>query len=441
MNYRGFLLFELLVAIALFLTSVAGIVFIMQNLQITSQNISLRLDTSRKAEDDIDLAYSILENDFFAENLPSSISIINENDFTKILKNSIYQRRITNTSFALGQNTCSNDFDQEDIEGLEIQPMINMTLGNLNKPTDLDVVGDYLFLTSNSSIQSDPDFYIYDIHDIENPILISSLNTGPGAASVHIVGNYAYLANQSINGQLQVIDLTDINVPKLIKTIKLPGTYTDNTVVGNKITFINHKLFLATPKSSIAELHAFDVSDLSNPIWKGSYEINAGPNDLMTKHTEDQDFLYVASPSDPELILLDVTDVSEPIQIDQFDAPTGIGNGKSLGGNGNNIALGRTVGNKELYLLTNYDELQELSSIAIGSSISAIILRKNYVFSLISKTGDQFQVFGISSSAINKATSKKFSFGSDVLTLDCDKKSFFILTSNPSKPFFIIKKS
>ncbi len=110
-------------------------------------------------------------------------------------------------------------------------------------PTDIKVKGKYLYLSTNSSKASDLDLYIYDISDFDHLILVSSLNTGPGISSMQIVGNYIYLANKSINAQLQVIDATDLSHLKLISSIKLPGIYNDNTTIGMKILYDKGKVF------------------------------------------------------------------------------------------------------------------------------------------------------------------------------------------------------
>ncbi len=53
----------------------------------------------------------------------------------------------------------------------------------------------------------------------------------------------------------------------------------------------------------IEELHIFDAKDLTNPIWKSSFEINGAVNSLAINENK----LFVATPSNPELLMFDIS--------------------------------------------------------------------------------------------------------------------------------------
>ena len=458
MKSQGSLLFELLLSLALFLFMVPTFSFLIETYQNQIAYFQLRIQAKRAAQTELDRAYNQLKNDFYIENietkypegsLKGKIMIQFENDASRIIISSVsykiknkkyeikFKRRITNPELALGKNTCSDHFKKTDFDNFKVNSA-NFSLDSKNKPTDIDIVGHYLFISLDGPTSTLPDLYIYDAHNHSNPAYLSSLNTGPGIQAIQVVGSLLYAANQSINSQLQVIDVADLKNPKLIKSIKLPGTYKDSTVVGRKILFNQNKLFLGTEKSSINEVHFFDVQNLS-PEWKGSYELGSGVNALAHFHNKTVDSLYVANPLNPELIEIDTHNLNEPTKKGQFDAPSGSGNGKSLDIFGDQIALGRTIGDRGLYLLNLSDNLREISSINIEGSINDLINSAGYIFIATTNPKDIFQIYEVSTSTLNRINHTKVSSNLKIAALDCDKKSFFLLTEDPTSPLITIE--
>jgi hypothetical protein len=210
------------------------------------------------------------------------------------------------------------------------------------------------------------------------PTIIGKLNTGPGLSSLTVVNDYAFVGNTSINGQLQIIDISSPAAPVLKKTFKLPGSYTDNTTIANTLTYDSGKVYLGTQKSQITELHIIDVSEVATPLELGSYEINAGINSLLVR----DGLVYVASPATEEIKIIDASDPSSLYQLGNFDAPGGSGNGKSLNAIDNTLALGRTVGGQELYQLNLVDPLRPslLSARDLNTSINALAASPTWLF-------------------------------------------------------------
>lgn len=448
-------MFEILLAVSIFLFSIGGILFAMRSLErhIISEN--LRLEAKRYAKSEIDRAYLLLRDDFDrseiegfdTDRLDSDIQILYENEASKIIKGIVsfnlfgndrdvsLWRRITKPEYGLGKSTCSDAFSTTTIQNFNMYQPQAISFGAGNIPTDIDVVGDFLYLSADGSLASLSDLFIFDVSNPLNPVLKSSLNTGPGISAIHVVKNVVYAANQSINAQLQVISTENLNTPSLIRNIKLPGIYTDGTVVGRKVLYDSGKVYLGTEKNSINELHIFSVEDLTNPIWKSSYEIGAGINSFAAE----KKFLYLASPSNPELFKFDVSEATNPTLLATFNASTGLGNGKSLARYDEDLLFGRTVGNKEIYLLK---DMEVKSSMSVGASVDDVILKKDLVFAMTSKLSDFFQIYRTNASSSTGTLERfgpRFSFNSRTIALDCDKKSFFILTSDPLNPYLLIK--
>ena len=117
-----------------------------------------------------------------------------------------------------------------------------------------------------------------DISDVYNPVLIGSYDTVGTTAGVMVAGDHAFLG-QSTDG-LVIADVSDPNA------VQITGR-SDGGADGESV-LIGDYLYVAdwyTPA-----LRVLDVSDLSNPVEVGGvYDFNA------TRLATDGEYLYVMS--------------------------------------------------------------------------------------------------------------------------------------------------
>lgn len=236
------------------------------------------------------------------------------------------------------------------------------------------------YITADSPSKSKSDFYIVNSSNPVTPVILGKLDTGPGLNAVSFRTPYAYVANSSINGQLQIIDTTNTASPALITTYKLPGAYSDNTTIGNSIAYSSGKIFLGTKKSQISEFHVIDVSSPNSPTELGSFEIGNTINAILVIGS----YAYIATPNNEELWVLDISNPANIKKVSGYDATGGSGNGKSLSFWGPNLLLGRTLGSKELHVLNIQNpppaNLSSLGSQGINDSINVNLYRGNLAF-------------------------------------------------------------
>ena len=340
---------------------------------------------------------------------------------------------VTDTSESIGQSSCR---PVQDIKLWENPKNYSFNIGSQLQniqPTDIDMVGKYAYITSNTSSSSDPDFIILDISDISSPVIVSYLNTGPGLLSIHVAGNYAYVGNSSVNSQLQIIDIVDKAHPRIVSSYKLPGIYNDATTVGNVVFYKNNIVYLGTQKSDIAELHAIDVSLPNYPHEVSSYEIGSAINDIFAF----KDKVYVASPGSVELKIFSfISNKLAPIS--SFNVPEGLGNGKRLSLFLDNLYLGRTVGKDELYALGVSSSMPStLFHYLVGSSIHGVLCYGKLLFVLSSKNSDGFLVFDISNHSALRINTIPIYFSGSPINFDCDQNMFGVVFDNNSTISFI----
>ncbi|HZS42972.1 MAG TPA: hypothetical protein VFA52_02010 [Candidatus Paceibacterota bacterium] len=387
------ILIELLLAIFIFGIIASALITVFFNNQTALPRASLYLEALTLGAREMDKYKHLLSEDFYnniattthASTFEEDITTEEIDNFTKRLIvgfNWFYRKRpqhleestlVSNFNDAIGSHDCwLNGTENWQNAAVSQGP----DLGYGNQATALWSVGNLVYLTTNNADPrnklADPnDLFVIEVKDPANPKILSALDTGPGLTSIQVAGSIAYLGNSSINSQLQIADISDPTKPTILKSYKLPGDYSDETTITSSLFFHQNFLFLGTAKSQIEELHIINVSNPTAPAEVGKWETNAAINSIYGfSH-----YLFLATPNNAELTLLDVATSSKLILLNNFDATGGSGNGKSLARDRSILFLGRTVGKSELYILSlaHLPVLELIGTKTIGDSINALL--------------------------------------------------------------------
>jgi len=300
------------------------------------------------------------------------------------------------TDWKSALNSCSQTITGDWSNPIAINTAkINIDAGN--SVTDITTTNGYTYIAANGAAAAKDDFYIVNTSDPINPVLVSggSIDTGPGLNAVAVNGNYAYVANSSINAQLQVINMTTKG-NLTYKSFKLPTTDSDTGTVGYSIYYNNGKVYLGTQKSGKAGFHIIDVSNLNSINEVGYIEVNNTINRIYVSNA----YAYLASAdSTQEMAILDISTPSNIIPKSIYNAPNSanFGYGNSVAISGTVLYLGRTFdssgSNNELYTLDASspasNPLPVLNSQKIGDSVNGMAVKGTLLFIA---TNSQFQV-------------------------------------------------
>ena len=405
---------EVLIASFLFVvfsTALSGLLFSVQSF--------LSWETARRAA--FAQARTMLE-----EHSPEVI-IEDVDNFTKRMKALVGEVSLSvlvvDTSESEGQSSCrpnqeSTKWINPDVSSYDLQDIAPGIV-----PVDIDLVGHYAFVASNASRASSSDLFIFDISDHENVELVSEIDTGPGLAALSVAGNHVYVANTSINGQLQIIDINDVYSPHLVSSYKLPGEYDDGATVGNAIFYKAGKIFLGTQKSQITELHHIDVADPSHPREIGTYEIGNAVNDVFAFKNK----VYVASPNTDELKSFRVSSEGSLSPFASYNNPGSTGNGKRLSLFLDTLYVGKTqtFAREELLALTaaSSSSPRLRFGIALGSSVQGILGYGRIVFVLVRMASDNFIIYD-TGGALPLRLNTAVNIPGLPLNFDCDRDTF-----------------
>lgn len=473
----GFSTLEILIAFAILtiaLTSVILVTFGNQSTSIDSQTNNEALTKARqqleimralarqdfgavkncddssvtKCSDPVDPFYSVRamvnEVDSFTKQIASEVTYsVNLSRPQKVELNTI----VTDWSSVLGGDTCNPT-----LSGNWATPQLLGTadIGSNNAGTDVDVIAKKAYITANSSTASKHDFYVIDVTDpnLPNLPILGSINTGPGLATIHVVGNYAYVANISTVTQLQVIDISSPGIPVLVASLDV--TLAGDTAVGNSIFYSNKKIYLGLSKSTGPEFHVIDVSNPLSPAKKASFETNTQVGAIILKNN----VAFLAVPDDPlsiapeQLRILDVSQANSGIisQINTFSHPNAItmsGAGLYISIDGDTLYLGRaglnSAHNPEFFSLniTIPNNVTPINSKYTGSSVNAIIIRDDLAFIATGDTNLDFQIWDLNNLGSGTPYGSKNIDPISPGGIDCEDNTIYVVQKN-QKAFQIV---
>ena len=289
----------------------------------------------------------------------------------------------------------------------------SVDLGPGNSATGLDVINKIVYMTSVASSQSKPDFFIVDATDGANPMLKSSLETGPGLNAVDVAGNYAYLANNKTTSQLKIVDVSNVTSPVVTASLTLPSIGAEAI----SITYNGSKVYVGTKKGIGPEFHIIDVTNPLVPVELGSLEIGEDVNAIKVVAGK----AYLATSLDSaELKILDVSNPLLISQLGSYDAPAGR-NAYSLYVSGARLYLGREGGSQDFSVLdiSNPVSIQLLGSKTLNQNINAIVNNSYLSFLGTEDPNQAFQVLN-SSSISNITLWSSLKFPQVLASLDCE---------------------
>lgn len=337
--------------------------------------------------------------DFFTKKITANVTWTGDRNRPQTVSLSTL---VTNPGAVNGGSTCSSV-----LLGDWAHPQLLGTadVGQNNVGTDVDIFNQKAYVTANASSASKDDFYVIDVSDltINNLPILKSLNTGPGLSAVHVAGNYAYVANQSRNGQLQIIDITQ-NPMEVVATYKINAVSgVGAQAFGNSIFYKDGYVFLGlTTTAGGPEFNIINVTNPSSPVWVSGYSVDHDINSIYVKGS----YAYIASPANSELIILNISNPSSPSLTGQKDLVDNSANGKSLALVADILYLGRTVGastaTKELQLLSISNPALPAIGISmdIDSTVNAIAIRDYLAFILTNDPNLGFQIWNLNTQTI-----------------------------------------
>jgi hypothetical protein len=407
LNRAGSSLIEILIALSFVSLSIAGSMQIVFASQKITQRGEGYMDLKNAALTSLlyekEKKFDELRSASSTSRFHESMGIKDYDNYTKELK--VTMRNTSNQEFSLRylfhdfnaaraaencEYTVSGDWTVPQVVG-------SVDIGMDNAGTGVVVRGAKVYLSADSGTQAKEDLFVIDVANSYNPQIVSKINTGPGIRSIVQTGRYVYAANTSVNAQLQIIDVFNMENPFLVAEFKLPHPDASTTPgIPRSIYFKDDVIYLGTTKNTGKELHLINVSNPLAPQYIAGIE-----TDTQVSGIEIIDnILYLATPTIHQVRAIDVNSLSSLNAVSLSGWQTQ--EGKSLYRFINELYVGRSVGgfnNKDNHELFSFNHSTTTSlaagyaSVDVASSVNALIVRSPYIFAGTSDPAKEFQVW------------------------------------------------
>jgi hypothetical protein len=349
-----------------------------------------------------------------------------------------------------GASLCSADFTRKEVVGsyryltsiVTPQPglyastmkmdIINLPISATLPLTDLVVRNGLALISSDSASSGDPDLFVVDISSSTDPIIRSSLNTGPGIVAITVIGDHIFAAAASTASQLHVVRMNSPDFLVLEKKYQLPLPYATATpTVGSSIFSDSSRVYFGTEKWDGTEFNIFDAVTPHDPILIGSLEVGSKVNELYA-HSR----VYAATAGKNQLMVIDISSTTVPSILTTV-SPSGWQRqeGKSISYFEDKLRFGRTSGG--FNIVTDHElfgwgtttvqstNLSQPVSFDLSGGVYGVVSDRRYEYVISRQLGKELYIFD---AAFSTTTPVSISLPSPPLTMVCNGDSLYVLS-------------
>lgn len=351
-------------------------------------------------------------------------------DFVKVRRDVVYNKYSYSSPF------CSVDIFGK--SGSPVYPkikQIKLPIPSYIVPTDIIVRNNIVYVSLDSSIQSDPDLVIVDITDRDAPKLVSQINTGPGLSSIALSQKYIFAAALSSAAQVHVIKLNNLSSPVVVKKYKLPAPNASSTLpFATSINYRSGRIYLGTEKWDGDELSIIDVSSPESPFKISGIKTNS----KITNISLDRDTLYVSASDQNQIRYIDVSDDYAPRIFSLFsESGWQRMDGRALGTFEGNILFGQTSGG---YNIVSDHELfylnEATSSVDIPGGVYGAIADRQHIYAATRSLNKELSIYETS---LSSSTATYISIPTMPQTLTCDNDKIYLLSRSSPEIYEITR--
>ncbi len=421
---RGIILIDVLTALslgALFVAIIAQASNSARDLFYQAKDTNCLLDDYQAGK------FEVSERLYGNDRLENIISLGSSTN--TLIYNQVSNRPLVELGEVAGTPLCAVDFTF----GKNVQPtttVIRLPVNPLLPLTHLEVRNQIAYISTDSTVASDPDLFVVDFHDPDLPVVVSSINTGPGISSFALAGRRIFAAAASTAAQLHVIRLDGLSKPVLESKYQLVLPYATATpAMASTIAYKRGKVYLGTEKWDGEELNLIEVTDPVHPVKRSGFETGSKVNDILIAN----DLAYVASADLGQLRIVDVHDLTNPSPVSTF-SPSGWSRqeGKAISFFEGVPGLGRTSGGFNLvsdhevfaWATTSAENLASPVSLDIAGGVYGIIADRSRLYLATRQADRELQIFDRN---LSVASSSSFALPILPQSLTCDNDKLYIL--------------
>ncbi len=167
-------------------------------------------------------------------------------------------------------------------------------------PQQLTISGNYAYILSQ---ENNKQLVIYDISNISNPVLKSSVNLQCVAYSIKIKGNYAYVGDSC--SKLTVYDISDLSNVNRVASINVGSWVPDLEIYANYV-------YLLDPNNT--QVKIYDITNPLSPNNLGSFSTNSPDYHIQVSGSS----AYIYNDNVDNINIYDLTNPTAPALVGQI---------------------------------------------------------------------------------------------------------------------------
>jgi len=262
-------------------------------------------------------------------------------------------------------------------------------LGPGNEGTDIEVKGQYAYLTSVASNVSKPDLFVFNVSDPASPQLVSQTDFGiKGFNNLNISRNYLYAVSPSDSQEFWIIDISNPAAPTAASYLNL-----SDSSDGLSVFYKNNFAYVGRKSGAPQEFVVIDVSNSFNPqYYSGATGVGTEINDIFVYNNR----AYLGTEENSNsMTIIDVSNPASPALIGSLNL------GEHVYGVYVKSESAVYVGGKTKFYIadaTNPASVNVIGSIATGDKVQDVATAGNLAFLATANSNKEFQVMDISTS-------------------------------------------
>jgi len=482
---RGVSTLELLIAFAILLLAITAIIMVIFSNQSIAIDTQTNIEALTKAQRKLEMARANSREDFNSVVTGTEVSLsgIPYTETLTVADLTECKKQATSTvSWSEGGRTLTVDLATffTDIAGFfalggdcAIDPpsdgwgyptergFLHITPGG--SATDIDVEYKTAFITLSDTPAMRADLAIIDVTSSTTPqeIITIDFNSSPGFNAIDVATStnghlYAYIARNATSSQLLVIDITNSAAPALTASSTLPNM---TKGVARSIYYYDEKIYIGTQRLACVgcptyqnnELHIFDVSDPTGPVWEESIKVDRNVNAISVR--DDLAYLAVGSGSDGIRNPFKIFDVnpSSITYTEQIGSFIGAGDEDGMSvfllGTKTYLGLQRAPSSRPDFYVLNISDLSSITAIASvnlalnpNTQVSGVRVAGGVIFLGTTDPNSGFQVRHVSGTSVPLVVvpNSSFNFQQNTTGIDFADNTIYLSSSSGSRTLEIV---
>ncbi|MDD5749744.1 MAG: hypothetical protein PHO91_03090 [Patescibacteria group bacterium] len=292
-------------------------------------------------------------------------------------------------------------------------------------PTDIFQSGNKVYIVSSNN-NAGPEFYIFDVSDIYNPILLGTREVGSTINAVKVKGDYAFLASASNSAEVLILNISNPYSITVVASYDLSGSDDALDIAVNE-----SQLYVMRSN----RLYSFDISNPASPIFLHDLAISTTARSIFLAGS----YIYVASnASSREVQVFNVINPANMEAAGIYNLPGSI-DARDIYVYGNRAYVSASANSdREFFVLDVSDpyNIMFLGSYERGVNVDNFTVVGPYALLAANSSSEELTVIDVSFPAtINKAAGYDWEGYIRAMTANCS--NIYALTSNTGREFVI----